>query len=92
VHSITRSTGQGQLPLSGTIPQQLPNVGPGRLAVRFEIEPHEADLFASIPGGTGGKAAIYTEHMSLIEIVRKIILRFEAKFDYIVFELHLGGH
>ena len=91
VHSIVRSTGAGQLPLSGVIPQSLPQVGAGRLVVRFELEGEDANV--TVPGGTQGRAAIYTEHLKLIEIVRKVILRFEAKFDYIVFEMHLpGGH
>jgi multidrug resistance efflux pump len=90
VHSIVRSTGAGQLPLSGVIPQSLPPVGEGRLVVRFELEGE--DVAANVPGGTMGRAAIYTEHLHLIEIVRKVILRFEAKFDYIVFEMHLPGH
>jgi multidrug resistance efflux pump len=91
VHSIVRSTGAGQLPLSGVIPQSLPVVGEGRLVVRFELEGEDAGV--TVPGGTMGRAAIYTEHLHLIEIVRKVILRFESKFDYLVWEMHLpGGH
>ena len=90
VHSIVRTTGAGQLPLSGVIPGSLPPVGEGRLVVRFELE--GADAGVVVPGGTQGRAAIYTQHLKLIEIVRKVILRFEAKFDYIVFELHLPSH
>jgi hypothetical protein len=74
------------------IPQQLPDVGPGRLAVRFEIEDPHQELFQSIPGGTRGRAAIYTEHLALIEIVRKVIIRLESKFDYIVFKMPGMGH
>ena len=58
--------------------------------MRFELEGEDAGVI--VPGGTMGRAAIYTEHLKLIEIVRKVILRFEAKFDYIVFELHLPSH
>jgi len=90
VHSIVRSTGAGQLPLSGGLPQSLPQVGEGRLVVRFELEGEDAKV--DVPGGTQGRAAIYTEHLKLIELVRKVIMRFEAKFDYIVFELHIPGH
>ena len=90
VQSIVRATGAGQLPLSGMIPQGLPPVGEGRLVVRFELEDKVADR--AVPGGTMGRAAIYTQHLQLIEIMRKVILRFEAKFDYIVFELHLPSH
>jgi len=90
VQSIVRATGAGQLPLSGVIPQGLPPVGEGRLVVRFELE--DKDVSRTVPGGTMGRAAIYTQHLQLIEIMRKVILRFEAKFDYIVFELHLPSH
>ena len=52
VHSIVRSTGAGQLPLSGVIPQSLPQVGEGRLVVRFELEGEDANV--TVPGGTHG--------------------------------------
>jgi multidrug resistance efflux pump len=91
VHSVVQAVGQGQVPLTGNLPEALPPVRPTRLAVRFTLEPGYEDVF--VPGGARGKAAIYTEHLSLIEIVRKVILRLEAKFKFIVLELHLpGGH
>lgn len=90
VHSISQATGAGQLPLSGMLPSALPEAGAGRLAVKFELEGESTQV--SLPGGTMGKAAIYTQRLAILEIVRKVIIRFEAKLDYIVFQLHLPSH
>jgi len=87
VDSIVWAQGQGQVPNS----TQLPMTGygpmpPGRFPVKLTVAERDADLF--LPAGAVGHGAIYTEHGAMFHIVRKIILRVGAKFDYLVLKLH----
>ena len=62
VNSIVWAQGQGQIPLSATIPltgfQALP---PGRFAVRLDIAPRDRDVF--LAAGAAGHGAIYTQSL-----------------------------
>ena len=87
VESIVWAQGQGQsvnaiqLPTTGYGP--LP---PGRFAVRLDIDPKFQNEFYA--AGAAGDGAIYTQHLELIHIIRKVILRVGAKIDYLVLKLH----
>jgi multidrug resistance efflux pump len=87
VDSVIWATAQGQLPISG----MLPNTGFGtapemRLAVKLDPDGKDADLF--LAPGARGHGAIYTEHHRAIQILRKVFLRVGAKLDWLVLKLH----
>jgi multidrug resistance efflux pump len=87
VDAVIWATAQGQLPISG----MLPNTGFGaapdmRLAVKLDPDGKDADLF--LAPGARGHGAVYTEHGKMIHIVRKVILRVGAKLDWLVLKLH----
>jgi len=87
VGSVIWAMGQGQLPASGTIPMStLANQPPGVFAVKFDLEPKERELF--LAAGAVGDAAIYTQHLAVIQIIRKVILRVGSYTNYLILKLH----
>ena len=87
VDSIVWAQGQGQLVASGTLP--LSGVAPpppGRYAVKFNIEPRDRNLF--LAAGAAGHAAIYTESVEEIHILRKVIIRVGSYINYLILKLH----
>jgi multidrug resistance efflux pump len=87
VDSIVWAQGQGQVPVSGTIPQTgvYPQV-PGRFPVKLIVDEKDAGVF--LAAGADGQGAIYTEHVEMIHIVRMVILRVGAITNYLVLKLH----
>lgn len=98
VDSIVWASGTGQLPLGGMVPptsqaplpgmpaQMTGAAGPARYAVR--LMPVGRDEKAFLPMGAAGQGAIYTDHIEMIQIVRRIILRVSTKLDWLVLKLH----
>jgi multidrug resistance efflux pump len=87
VDSIVWAQGQGQLALSGNLPNTGPApMPPGRFAVKLEIAERDKGLF--LAAGAMGGAAIYTEHGHAIHILRKIILRVGSYTNYLILKLH----
>jgi multidrug resistance efflux pump len=87
VHSIVWAQGQGQIAMSGTLPQSgAEPVPPGRFAVRLEIAEEDRELF--LAAGAYGHGAIYTEHGHHVHILRKVIMRVGAYLDYLILKLH----
>jgi multidrug resistance efflux pump len=87
VDSIVWAQGQGQLLPSGTLPMSgYAAQPPGRYAVKFNIEERDRKLF--LAAGAAGHAAIYTEHLEAIHILRKVILRVGSYINYLVLKLH----
>ncbi|HSS08027.1 MAG TPA: HlyD family secretion protein [Rhodanobacteraceae bacterium] len=87
VDSIIWAQGQGQLTVSGVLPQTGVAPAPeGRFAVKLTVDPKQADMF--FPAGAMGHGAIYTNHLAAIQILRKVILRIGAKVDYLILKLH----
>jgi multidrug resistance efflux pump len=87
VNSIVWAQGQGQIPMTGTIPQTGPYpLPPGRFAVRLDIADQDRDLF--LAAGAVGHGAIYTQHGHHIHILRKVIMRVGAFVNYLVLKLH----
>ena len=85
VDSIVWATGQGQIPLSGTIPQTgVGPVPPGRIAVKLEVE--DKNLF--LAAGAVGNGAVYTDSLGMIHIIRKVIMRVGTKLDWLILKLH----
>jgi multidrug resistance efflux pump len=87
VNSIVWAQGQGQIPMSGTIPQSGAYPLPaGRFAVRLDIAESDRELF--LAAGAHGHGAIYTQHGHHIHILRKVILRVGSFVNYLVLKLH----
>jgi multidrug resistance efflux pump len=87
VDSVVWAMGQGQLTPSGIIPMStLATQPPGRFAVKFNIEPRDRELF--LAAGAVGHAAIYTQHLEAIHILRKVILRVGSYVNYLIPKLH----
>src|SRR6266700_3990585 len=87
VDSILWATAQGQMPISGNLPNTQPIAAPEqRIAVRLLLAPKDRGLF--LAAGARGGGAIYTEHGKMIQIVRKVFVRVSAKMDWFVFKLH----
>lgn len=87
VDSIVWAQGQGQLPLGGMLPETgaVPPAE-GRFAVRLNIA--ERDRARFLAAGARGHAAIYTQHLEPIQIIRKVILRVDSYINYLVLKLH----
>jgi multidrug resistance efflux pump len=91
VDSIIWAQGQGQLPLTGTLPQTGPAPLPeGRFAVKLVLDDPDKDLF--LAAGARGQGAIYTHHLEMIHIIRKVILRVTAYLDWIIIKHHISLH
>jgi multidrug resistance efflux pump len=87
VDSVIWATAQGQLPISGNLPQTgFEPVPAGRLAVRLRLDGPDKDL--KLAAGARGQGAIYTNHGKMIHIIRKVILRVGTKLDWLILKLH----
>lgn len=87
VDSVVWAQGQGQLPVSGMLPQTgVQPAPPGRFAVKFAIAEKDRELF--LAAGARGDAAIYTESLAPIHIIRKVILRVGSYTNYLIPKLH----
>ncbi|MDX1376935.1 MAG: HlyD family secretion protein [Burkholderiales bacterium] len=87
VDSIIWAQGTGQLPASGTVPMTgFMAMPPGRYAVKFDIAERDRQLF--LAAGAAGDAAIYTNHLAAIHIIRKVIIRVGSYLNYLILKLH----
>jgi multidrug resistance efflux pump len=87
VDSILWATAQGQMPISGNLPNTAAVPVPEqRIAVRLLVEPKDRGLF--LAAGARGAGAIYTEKGKLLHIIRKVFVRVSTKVDWFVFKLH----
>jgi multidrug resistance efflux pump len=87
VNSIVWGQGQGQLPVSGVLPESgaAPGV-PGRFAIKLDVDPKDQNVF--LAAGAAGDAAIYTQHLEAIHILRMVILRIGSYTNYLIPKLH----
>jgi multidrug resistance efflux pump len=91
VDSIIWAQGQGQLEASGDLPKTTFVPPPGRFPVKLVVGDGDRDLF--VAAGARGSAAIYTEHLALIHIIRKVLLRVASYLDYIIIKHSISlGH
>jgi multidrug resistance efflux pump len=87
VNSIVWAQGQGQIPMSATLPQTgFQALPPGRFAVRLDIAPRDRGVF--LAAGAVGHGAIYTQSFHHIQILRKVILRIGSYVNWLVLKLH----
>lgn len=86
VVSIVWAQGQGQLTPSGMLPLTgAEPTPPGRFAVKLQLVGEQSDVF--LAAGARGHAAIYTDHIEEIQILRKVIIRVGAYINYLVLKL-----
>lgn len=85
VERIAWVTPQGQLAPSGNVPG-APNSGqqPQPFGVILKMEPDDELDMESMPGGTVGTAAIYTDHGRPTHIIRRVMVRMQAWMDYVI--------
>jgi len=87
VDSILWATAQGQMPISGNLPNTQAIAAPEqRIAVRLLIDGKDKSLF--LAAGARGHGAIYTERVKFLHIIRKVFVRVSAKLDWFVAKLH----
>lgn len=87
VDSILWATAQGQMPISGNLPNTQPVSAPEqRIAVRLLVEPKDREIF--LAAGARGAGAIYTEKGKILHIIRKVFVRVSTKIDWFVFKIH----
>ena len=91
VDSIVWAQGQGQLPLTGTLPQTGAAPKPeGRFAVKLVLNERDKDLF--LAAGARGTGAIYTRHLHAVHIIRKVLLRVSSYLNWIIIKHHVSLH
>ena len=90
VDSIIWAQGQGQIEASGDLPKTTFVPPPGRFPVKVVVDEKDKGVFMA--AGARGAAAIYTEHLTLVHIIRKVLLRVASYLDYIIIKhsIHLG--
>ena len=89
VDSILWATAQGQMPISGNLPNVAPVGAPEqRIAVRLLLDGRDSNVF--LAAGARGQGTIYTNDITPIQILRRIIVRIAAKFDWFVIK-HLSA-
>ncbi|HSD37010.1 MAG TPA: HlyD family secretion protein [Rhodocyclaceae bacterium] len=87
VDSIVWAQGQGQVMQSGALPTTgaYPQV-PGRFPVKLNVAERDRDLF--LAAGASGDAAIFTDHVAALHILRKVLIRVGSITNYLVLKLH----
>ncbi len=90
VDSVIWAQSQGQLDASGNLPSTLVPAPPGRFPVKLVVADHDSGLF--LAAGARGAAAIYTEHFTLIHLIRKVLIRTSSYLDYIIIKHHISLH
>jgi len=91
VDSIIWAQGQGQIEASGDLPKTTFVPPPGRFPVKLVVDEKDKDVY--LAAGARGAAAIYTEHLAIIHIIRKVLMRVSSYLDYIIIKHSISlGH
>ena len=91
VDSVIWAQAQGQLEASGDLPRTTLSTPPGRFPVKLVVADRDKSLF--LAAGARGAAAIYTEHLTLVHIIRKVLLRVSSYLDYVIIKHSISlGH
>ncbi|QZA77609.1 HlyD family secretion protein [Deefgea tanakiae] len=89
VDSIIWANGQGQSVQSGTVPnapmEHLHAPLAQKFAVKLTVDPAEKPF---IPMGARGGAAVYTEKLAPLHLLRMVMIRMQSKLNYLVLKLH----
>lgn len=76
---------EGQVQASGTLIDavQAQAMRPGRIPVIISINDPDFDAYRNeVPAGAYGQAAIYSDHMGHVAVMRKILLRMSSWMNY----------
>jgi multidrug resistance efflux pump len=91
VDSIMWAQAQGQMDANGNLPQTTVVAPPGRFPVKLVVGEKDKALF--LAAGARGSAAIYTEGLGPIHIIRKVLMRVQSYLDYIIIKHGISlGH
>jgi multidrug resistance efflux pump len=91
VDSIIWAQAQGQIDASGNLPMTTINAPAGRFPVKLVVAEKDSELF--VAAGARGAAAIYTEHVPLLHLIRKVLIRTSSYLDYVIIKHHISlGH
>ena len=90
VDSVIWAQAQGQVDASGNLPNTMFTPPPGRFPVKLVVAEKDRSLF--VAAGARGSAALYTDHLSMLHIIRKVLLRVSSYFDYIIIKHSFSGH
>ena len=91
VDSVIWAQAQGQVDASGDLPRTTFVPPPGRFPVKILVEERDRSLF--LAAGARGAAAIYTDHFSMIHIIRKVLLRVSGYLNYVIIKHSISlGH
>lgn len=81
VEAVLQAIASGQVQVSGQA--AAPRVGPAApFVVRVALD--DAAVAASLPAGSAGSAAIFTEHVTAAHLIRRVLLRQQAILNYVV--------
>jgi multidrug resistance efflux pump len=91
VDSVLWAQGQGQAQASGDLPKTNWVPPPGLFPVKLVVGETDRPLF--LASGARGSAALYTEHLAMIHIIRKVLLRVASYLDYVIIKHSISlGH
>ncbi len=91
VDSVIWAQSQGQLDANGNLPPTtVVSAPPGQFPVKLVVAEHDNALF--LAAGARGAAAIYTEHLTLIHLIRKVLMRVSSYTDYIIIKHQISLH
>ncbi len=90
VDSVIWAQAQGQGDASGDLPRTTFTAPPGQFPVKLVVAEHDNPLF--LAAGARGAAAIYTEHLTLIHLIRKVLIRTASYLDYIIIKHSISLH
>ena len=92
VDAVLWANAQGQVMQSGSVgnapSEHLPAPLPQKYAARLKVEYAEGEEKQFIPMGARGGAAIYTEKLAALHLLRMVMIRAQSKLNYLVLKLH----
>jgi multidrug resistance efflux pump len=80
VESVLQAIATGQTQISGTAVMPK-GIEAAPFVVRVKLD--DAEVARNLPAGSAGTAAIYTEHLKSIHVVRRVVLRQVAILNYV---------
>jgi len=90
VDSVIWAQAQGEIEASGDLPRTTFTSPPGKFPVKLVVADVDDGLF--LAAGARGAAAIYTDHFSLLHIIRKVLIRTSSYLDYIIIKHSISLH
>ena len=81
VSSVIQATGEGQFPVTGTLPTAADLESSGQFITKFEMDDEETAKTLAI--GTAGSVVIYTDRGKPFHIISKVVVRMNAWMYYL---------